>query len=335
MTQKEYSQVSHSRLELHRAVPLATPLVVYLEPSGFCNLKCGFCPVGIDSGSLKKGLMSRSLFQKLLDDLAAFPDRVKLLRVCGNGEPLINKDLVAMLRMARERKAFERIEMLSNGVLLDDALIRDLPDCLDRLIVSLEGLHAEDYQRVCHTRVDFESFMRRLQAFYDARGRCKLHIKIHHDAVRSAADHQAFLALVSGKCDEYYVEKLVPMWPELDSNLFTHEFRWETAPVKPRTVCAQIFKGLQVQADGEVVPCCVDWKRVNVLGNLNQTSLRDLWEGPALRRLQIRHLSGHKAALQPCQSCTMNDYCEYDDLDDHAQECLERLQAAPPRTGHD
>ena len=96
-------------------------------------------------------------------------------------------------------------------------------------------------------------------------------------------------------------------------------------PVK-HYICPQIFKGVQVQADGEVVPCCVDWKRVNVLGNIKVDSLYEIWNSEKLRRLQIEHLVGNKSKIEPCKDCTMNDYCEVDNIDPYAKECLKRLR---------
>jgi radical SAM protein with 4Fe4S-binding SPASM domain len=103
------------------------------------------------------------------------------------------------------------------------------------------------------------------------------------------------------------------------------EFRWENCKVKKHLVCAQIFKGLQVQADGEVVPCCVDWKRVNVVGDIKKEAFRDIWNGKKLRELQIKHLKGKKVETEPCKGCTMNDFCEYDNIDLAAKDCLARL----------
>jgi radical SAM protein with 4Fe4S-binding SPASM domain len=321
----ELSQISHKRIPLYEAVPLETPLVVYIEPSGYCNLKCGFCPVGIEGDQLKKAVMSYELFVKLMDDLEAFPSKVKLLRLCGNGDPLVNRQLVRMLKYAHAKGVSERIEMLTNGLLLSDELISELPKFLHRIIISIEGLNEQDYLDTCRTKVDFGVFLSKLHALYRAKGSCIIHLKIHHGAIKSEADAETFRRMVESCSDEHYIEKLVPMWPELDSELFSREFRWEESPVKPRRVCAQIFKGLQVQADGEVVPCCVDWKRVNLLGDLREQSLVEIWNGDRLRNLQVGHLSGRKSELKPCQSCTMNDYCEYDNLDDHAVPCLERV----------
>lgn len=34
------------RINLGEAIPLATPLSIQLETSGYCNLECKFCPCG-------------------------------------------------------------------------------------------------------------------------------------------------------------------------------------------------------------------------------------------------------------------------------------------------
>ena len=274
MKAKLSSQVAQSRLVLADAIPLATPLVVYIEPSGYCNLKCVFCPCGIEESSLKKDIMPIALFKKLMDDLREFPDKVKLLRFCGNGDPLINKGILEMLRYARERNISARIELITNGLLLTEELIDGLSRYLDRLVCSVEGLSSEDYRQMCGTDMNFQSFLDKLSLLYDKRRDCVIHIKIHHEAVSQDERKNTFLKLFSSYCDEIFIEKLVPMWPQLYSSHFTKEFRWEdNKTITKHQVCAQIFKGLQVQADGKVVPCCVDWKRVNVLGDINRDSI--------------------------------------------------------------
>ncbi|HYA42710.1 MAG TPA: radical SAM/SPASM domain-containing protein [Syntrophobacteraceae bacterium] len=320
------SQVHSERVALEKVIPLVTPFVVYLEPSGYCNLKCKFCPHGVAGSPLKKDIMSLELFKKVIDDLTAFPEKIKLMRVCGNGDPLTNKALVSMVEYAHERQVLERIELISNGVLLTPHLIENLPHFVDRIVISIEGLSADDYLRICGVRVDFEKLVWNIGALHGSKGECVLHVKIHHAAVPTAEKREEFLTTFGRICDEIFVENLVPMWPQCDSPYSSSVFRYNNGDVVKRKVCAQIFKGVQVQADGEVLPCCVDWKRVNLLGNVKDEPLRDIWNGSRMRKLQIDHLSGKKARLKLCRDCAMNDYCEVDNLDGHAQECIERLK---------
>lgn len=327
MEGKLTSQVGHSRLLLHEAIPLATPLVIYVEPSGYCNLACAFCPQGSAAAGLKKAMMSVVLFKKMVDDIAMFPEKIKLLRICGNGDPLTNPNLVEMIEYAFSRGTAEKIELITNALLLTPELISSLPRYLTRLVCSIEGLSSDDYLRICNARIDFDRFLKTLDNLYADRGACTIHIKIHHEAVASQEKEARFFELFRNRCDEIFVEKLVPMWPQLVTPFSSNEFRWGDEPVVSRRVCAQIFKGVQVQADGEVVSCCVDWSRVNVIGNLQRESLSDIWRGKKLRKLQIEHLAGNKGMLEPCKDCSMNDYCEVDNLDDYADECMSRLMS--------
>lgn len=327
MKAKIISQVYHKRMVLWEHIPIVTPWVVYIEPSGYCNLKCKFCPHGIRGGNvLKNDIMDFSVFKKVIDDMSDFPQKVRLLRICGNGEPLMNKNILAMLSYAKEKGNIEKIEMLTNAVLLSPQLTRSLPSKLTRIIISIEGLSGADYKRVCGVSIDFKDLLTSLDILYSNKGECKIHVKIHHEAVSSETRKQKFFDLFGNKCDEICVEKLVPMWPQLSSSYFVNEFRWGgEESVARRSVCVQMFKGLQIQADGEVVPCCVDWKRVNILGNINKDSIINIWNGIKLRELQIEHLSGNKGNLKPCSDCTMNDYCDFDNIDFHAEECIRRL----------
>lgn len=312
---------------LHKRIPLATPLVIYIEPSGYCNLRCQFCPHGIGNEKMfKKDLMSINLFKKSIDGLSIFPDKIKLLRICGNGEPLMNKNITKMLQYAQEKKIAEKIELVTNGLLLTIDLIKNLPRFLDRIIVSIEGLCAEDYQRISGANINFQSFLDKLAVLYTHKNKCKIHIKIHNKAVSTTYKKTMFFKIFRGFCDEIDIENLVPMWPQFKTFFSKkNKFRWGGNVIK-RRVCAQIFKGMQVQANGEVVPCCVDWNRVNMIGDINQNSLFEIWNGEKLKKLQIKHLIGDKSKIEPCKDCSMNDYCEIDNIDLHAKECLKRLK---------
>jgi radical SAM protein with 4Fe4S-binding SPASM domain len=314
------------RVELYKRIPLVTPLVVYTELSGYCNLKCEFCPQKTDSKFLKKDIMSVNLFKKLIDDLAVFPEKIKLLRLCGTGEPLVNKDIVKMMQYAKERGVVERIELITNGTLLNADLIKNLPRFADRIMVSVEGLSSEDYKNICSANINFQNLLDNLGTLYANKKKCVIYIKIHNQAIPSERKKTKFLNMFSDRCDEIFIEKLVPIWPQANSAYSTKEIRWGGGKITKCQICVQFFKGVQVQADGEVVPCCVDWKRVNVLGDINKNSFAEIWNGEKMKKLRMEHLKGNKGITEPCKDCTMNDCCDPDNIDQHAKECMLRLQ---------
>ena len=132
------------RINLGAAIPLNTPLVVYIEPTTYCNLACKFCPHYLSYDEFDHGTMSYELFEKVCADLLSFPKRLKLLRFCGLGDSLFNKDIVKFVECASKKKVSEKIELITNGLLLKEKHFPAFSKKLTRLIVSIEGLDEED-----------------------------------------------------------------------------------------------------------------------------------------------------------------------------------------------
>ena len=89
--------IKEGRTRLETVIPLKTPFILYCDPSSVCNLQCEFCPCGRAHADLwtedkKKslGIMDFDIFKKIVDDCAEFPDKIKVLRMYKEGEPLLN-----------------------------------------------------------------------------------------------------------------------------------------------------------------------------------------------------------------------------------------------------
>jgi radical SAM protein with 4Fe4S-binding SPASM domain len=318
------SQADNKRIALHKHIPLASPLVVYIEVSGFCNLKCIFCLHHLVESQLKKQKMSFKLFKKIVDDVSKFPDQIKLLRLCGNGEALLNKDFLRMIKYAKNKNIAKKTELITNGILLNDELCVNLPRFLDRIIISIEGLNSKDYHIYANVNVDMPSLLSHIKSLYAHKGNCTIHIKIHNHAVQSKYKEKQFFRMFGDCCDQIYIENLINLWPHVEGANLGKEsgFRFGGEKVTERLVCPQIFKSMQILANGDVTPCSLDWKRINMLGNINHDSLLDIWNGQKTKNLQMKHLSGNKNKLEPCKVCKFNDYSDYDNLDSHSNELL-------------
>lgn len=120
------------------------PRELQLEVTAACNLRCRMClvryrpPVNRVVGS-----MSFATFRTLVDDL---PELEKLT-LQGLGEPLLNPDLLAMVRYASARGV--RVGFNSNGTLLTERKAEQLVDAgIDWLHVSVDGARRETYAYV-------------------------------------------------------------------------------------------------------------------------------------------------------------------------------------------
>ena len=94
-----------SRIELiHLAEtgePLRLPTEAYFEVANRCNSKCATCPLTYSPHEESRQLS--------LDDFRALVDQLPQLRravMQGIGEPLLNRDLAAMIRYLKERDVY-------------------------------------------------------------------------------------------------------------------------------------------------------------------------------------------------------------------------------------
>lgn len=326
-----YNMKNENRYCLGNVVPLNTPFIVVIEPSGFCNLKCIFCPINddVNGKNLKRSFMEFSLFQKVIDDIKIFGEKIKVLRFIGNGEPLMNKEIIKMITYAKEAAIAKKIEITTNGTLLNEKISKELIDAgLDILKISVEALREEDFFSIAKYKIDMKQYISNIQFFYENKKQCNVYIKINNLAVKSEEDEKLFFKYYGDYADNIFIERISPVWPEFDNNLDLDykESRFGKS-VEKKIACPHIFKSIMICADGEVVPCCADWQRKLNIGNVSQNSMYSIWNGDHLRDLQIAHLKGQKEKIIPCNACLYNEYCDTDTLNGFEKNILKRMEA--------
>ena len=320
---------AQERINLGEAIPLRSPLCVYLSPSDYCNLKCRFCPQS--SLPMPRDTIPLELAIKIEQDLHRFPDKIPMVRLCGIGESLMNRDIVDIAKIFYQSSCVQKVEMLSNGTLLNKKLSGEITKWLGRLIISVEGLSSEDYQEWAGRRIDFDAFMDQIRYLYSVRKECHLHIKIHSSVLKSEADYERFFALFEPCCDSLGIEHLSPVWPEWRNELFDEhleKFRFlaEGDANNAHQCCPQVFKAMQIHGNGDVTSCCIDFARRNIGGNLNENDLYEIWHGEKIKALQQKHLAMQKDTFKPCSECSFNDYSDMDNIDDDIEDIKKRME---------
>ena len=117
---------------------------LYLEATTACNLRCRTCIRHVWDEPI--GSMTAETFARVLAGVRALPEPPTVV-FGGLGEPFAHPDLLDMIRELKRTEA--RVEVITNGVLLDEARTRAVLDLgLDGLWVSLDGASPECYAGV-------------------------------------------------------------------------------------------------------------------------------------------------------------------------------------------
>lgn len=317
-----------TRINLADSVPLESPLVIYVEVSSFCNLECGFCPQHLAPDQIPKAKMGLKRFEEMCIQIKEFKQTPKLIRFCGIGDSLTNNNFGEMLEIANKYKIGEKLQLITNGILLKNSNVSKLINNLDQIVISIEGLSDQDYMKFSNRKINYIEHVEELRRICSIKGRrCKFNIKIHSAAVKTEERLNMFKETFEF-ADEIYVENLVDLWPELKSDMNTNpeqNHRFLNQEAKQVIACPQIFKSLQVNANGAVVPCCIDWAAKNNLGNIEKQSLIEIWNGERLLDLRIKHIQNKRSTFSPCNQCTMNEFSEYDTIDHRLKEIEKKL----------
>ena len=282
-----YSQLrEQKRLNLAASVPLSAPLTVYVEPTSVCNFNCSFCPVSLPAYKQKPDAFLRmELYRKILTDLLPFAP-IKALKFYMLGEPFLHPEICEMVRLARAFKVAERIEITTNGSVLPEEILDS-------------GL---DYLRVSVYSPGPNQILRNVRRLMDERRGQSPFISAKYMPT-NLRDADEFAQTWTGQVDEITVEPY-------------HNWASTLLTSTPRTKknCPYPHYTLAIRANGDVMPCCVDWSGKLKLGNVRNRSLREIWNGEARGKLVTIHSSGTRSCLDACRDCNFPETSP-DDLD--------------------
>jgi len=318
---------------LGNVIPLSTPYSMFVFPTTFCNFKCQYCAhsLGLEKMREKYGLipetMRMDVFKLVVNQIKQFPGKLKLLSLTGQGEPLINKNIAEMVEYAKKADIAERIEIITNGSLLNKKLSLKLIDAgLDTLKISIQGIQAEKYLNLCNYNLDFSVFLDEIAFFYSNREKCSLFVKTMDIALEDGEEEE-FYHMFSAISDRMFVEKCQPVYDgvEYTTKIKSNSDRFGYSS-KKREVCPLPFYMLGVFPNGDVEPCDSIYKPI-VLGNTQNISLVEMWKSKKLREFQIMQLEKNRMKNPKCSvCCAPNDISHpEDDLDQIANDLLLKL----------
>jgi radical SAM protein with 4Fe4S-binding SPASM domain len=67
--------------------------------------------------------------------------------------------------------------------------------------------------------------------------------------------------------------------------------------------CARLWFNPVITWDGKVIPCCFDKDAKFIMGDLNQDSFREIWNGPRYRVFRKAILKD-RSMTEICTNCT-------------------------------
>ncbi|MBN3033553.1 MAG: radical SAM protein [Candidatus Saganbacteria bacterium] len=318
-SQEKYSALKEKRVSLRDAIPLAKPFTILFEPASVCNFKCRCCFQNEPDfhSYLPRGYMKFEDFKMIADDLAAWPGaKIKVVRIIGFGEPLLNPATPAMVKYCKELGLAERLEITTNAALLTPRVARELIDAgLDYLRCSIYAVDQKKHEALTQGRTSVRTIRDNIAALRELRaaaGAARPFIYVKMLESGEPAENDLFLKEYSDIADEAALEK-----PH-------HWLAGADGPVR-REVCPQPFKMMSVHFNGDVIMCDPDWRGNTCVGNALTEKISAIWGGKRVREFWRLQLEKRRRENESCRNCSfLVDEYAIDDLEGVSPDVLGR-----------
>jgi MoaA/NifB/PqqE/SkfB family radical SAM enzyme len=299
---------------LGRPVVWGQPFMLMVEPTNFCNLKCPLCPSGNGQMTRPRGKMDLRDYQRLIDQVG---DRLLLLMLWNQGEPFINPCFTEMVRYARQRRIPTLTSTNGHYLRTPEQARALVASGLDEIIVSLDGVDQETYERYrVGGRIEkvFAGVRLLAQARRDL-GRPTPLINLqfivfrHNEAELQEAERLArqlgadkFLV----KTAQVYTREEAEVFLPRDEQFRRYDQVQGALRVKgqPARGCKVLWYSSMVNWNGQVAPCCFDKDVEFELGQaFAGGDFRQIWRGRAYMDFR-RRLLDDRLGIPMCRNCS-------------------------------
>jgi len=321
------------RTPLQDVIPLTTPFIIFIDPSSACNFQCTFCPTG-DRGLIKsiqryQGLLDFDLYRKIIDDLALFSDKIKVLRLYKDGEPFLNKHLEEMVAYAKQSGNVPYIDTTTNGAFLKPERVQRMIEAgLDKINISVDGMNDEQYKKFTKFDFNFSEFVENVKWLYNHKEQCEIVIKIPGELINKT-QQQDFFDTFGDYCDRIFIENFAPCWPEFDLEKrlgVTFDHGIYDQPVTNTDTCPYLFYSLSINSDGTASACFLDWARKLLVGDVRKQSLPEIWHSLTMNELRIANLEGRRMKHPVCSHCGQLTHCLPDNIDGYREQLILQMK---------
>ena len=291
------------------------PEKINVEASAICPLQCEYCVLSDLKKFRRKSLMSYEDFLKIWKYMEVFTTLVEFT----GGEPLLNKDLPAMITKARETGVYSRLA--TNGNLFKDETIEKILEAQpSEILIAYDSGDEEKYEgtrrrgKLSKLRQNTEHLISRKRDMKLPNTKIALLMVIHK---KNQYDIQTFYEDAKNLGADYANVKPVLAWPGQDKEYEEMMIRNYLIPGHPKSyhkvdedgnllklrkpgVCPNVQR-VHIGSGSEVIPCWYILKNTFVAGYAADIPFLEIWYGEEY--VEYRRKMFYETANKACPGC--------------------------------
>jgi radical SAM protein with 4Fe4S-binding SPASM domain len=247
-------------------------------------------------------------FSTLKNIVASFPnDPHYSFDMSSIGETLLFKPLPDFIAYMKKEKPLVNTIISTNALPLTEGVFRRLIEAgLDNIQLSLYAQNAEDHAHITGT---------------DSYERVAENVRKAGELKKKLGTRKPFLQtfIFDTHENKEKIPKFIEQWSQYVDKCFVRPVGnvgrsingltpvWEKPLPKLRYPCLQPWYSTSVDSKGDIHACrTMQWRKGVydiIIGNINEKSLREMWDGEIFKNLRVAHLKMLLDDYPVCQTC--------------------------------
>ena len=333
------NEVQDIEIELEKLRDKA-PTIFNIETTNYCNMKCVFCARTIYM-ERKNIWINDDLFEKMLDKVVTHdhqklndfwqwlrkdtnlnPDEVsengfyfsvvsRCLILHGYGEPFLDKYLIKRLEACKKRNIPTYFSCTPATMTVEKA-VKAMEAGLTVLKFSLDAMDDEKIKTIRGKKANYDEAINKIHKLLEIKKErgfktifvpCMIALNTNEESKKM---HKKFIDFWKEKDVFAYVKSQDNRW------LFEQDKKLKNNSHYAKQYCEYPWTSSTVMAEGNVVPCTQISNNEIVLGNVNENSLQEIWNGKKYQELRKMHITGkfpkgHKCS-EKCDQVKLYEY---------------------------
>lgn len=293
--------------------PWGMPYSISVEPTTHCNLHCPECPSGQRRFSRDTGNLNLKTFKHII---AEMQKNLLYMILYFQGEPYLNKSFFDFIKIAKKYRIYTATS--TNGHYLTEENARKTVEAgLDRLIISVDGIDQETYQKY-RIGGDLNTVIKGIETIVRIKKEKKspkpyiilqflvLGTNEHQiPAVKKLARESGVDKLELKSAQIYDYQQGSPLIPKQEKYARYRRLPDGTYEMKNKMLnrCWRMWSSCVLTWDARVVPCCFDKDAQYTMGSLAEENFPRIWQNTKYKNFR-RKVFTQRQSIDICRNCT-------------------------------
>ncbi|SHO80583.1 Radical SAM [hydrothermal vent metagenome] len=280
---------------------------VFIEITNICGLKCSFCP----TKELNNQIMDLITFEKIVSQLPIFTKEVALHIM---GDPLVLSNLEKYLNIIYKYNL--KALITTSGYFISNHKLKSLMHpSIKQINISLNSFNKNDIS------ISLDEYLEPIFKLIEYKRDNKIdkfiNLRIWNldEGMSEIEFNREVFAKISNRLNiELDIDKIYQQNPKnirlVYKTLlhFDKYFEWPSLnnQIYGDGSCQGLQSHFGILSNGVVVPCCLDGDGVMELGNINNSTIKDILESKKAQSI-IDGFKNSKAVEELCRKCSYKD----------------------------